>query len=182
MRVSLRELLIFVAAIALAIVSLRSGSLFWHGLVGLIAMLAMGITVIAGIFERGDRRAFAIGAAVMMCGYALLIAAYRNAESKSPEGILPTSVLLRALYPAFDHSGYVFSETGNPVPPDANMTANADGMRSVNGRPVHFAAQPVLESFMSIGHSWILLLFGYVGARFARFTYVQRTTVDRSPD
>jgi hypothetical protein len=180
-RVSLRELLILVAAIALVIVSFQSGSLFWQGLVGLTAMLAMGMAVIAGVLEKGPGRAFAIGAAVMMCGYALLVTVYRSAEATSVEGILPTTVLLRSIYPVFDNSGWVYAATSDPIPVNANPSINPDGSNSLNGQPVHFQQQPVFHSFISIGHSWFLLLFGYLGGRFARFIYLRRSKESTPP-
>lgn len=165
-RISLRELLGLVAAIALAIVSLRSGSYFWQGAVGLVAMLAIGMALITGIIDRGSRRAFAVGAAITMFGFAVLFAVYRNAELNSVEPILPTTALLRSIHPTFVRSGYVDSPNGT---------------FTVNGKPVHFVEQPLFREFMSIGNAWFVLVFGYIGGWFARFVYMRRSKESSPP-
>jgi hypothetical protein len=178
-RISLREMFGLVAAIALAIVSLRSGSPLWQGLVGLMAMLAIGMAVITGIFDSGPRRAFAIGAALLMVPYAILFAV--NYVAPPDWEIFPTSVLLQEIHPALAHGGYVYETTSEDIPAGAQVTSNPDGTFSFNGQPVIYEVRPYYKFFNAIGHCWFLLLFGYAGGRFARFVYMRRSRETLSP-
>src|SRR5262245_53973919 len=99
-----------VAAMALAIVSFRSGSTFWQVVLGLAAMLAIGLATIAVILDRGPRRAFAIGAAVMMYGYALFLATCSLFPDEfGNDATSPIAEVLLAVRNKLDHSGYVYS-------------------------------------------------------------------------
>jgi hypothetical protein len=172
-RISLREMLVFVAAIALAIVSLRSASPLWQGLVGLMAMLAIGMAVITGIFDSGLRRAFAIGAAILMIPYAILCAVNHFAPPNWE--IFPTSLLLQEIHPVLGHGGYVYETNSEDIPAEAQVTSNPDGTLSFNGQTVIYVVRPYYKFFNAIGHWWFLLLFGYAGGRFARFVYMRRS-------
>jgi hypothetical protein len=180
-RITLRELLTLTAAIALAIVSLRSGSEFWQGVIGLFALFAMGAAIIAAVFERGHRRVFAIGAAIVMVGYGVLVALTRD-QLYDVDADMPTTVLLQSMHPIFQHGGWVFT-SGGDVPPDASVLSNADGSNSVSGRLVYYEERPNPQGYMPIGHYWFLLLFGYIGGRFAQFIYIRRNkeTSQQSP-
>jgi hypothetical protein len=154
-RMSLREILVLVTAIALAIVSLRGASPFWQGVIGLVAMVLIGTAAIAGIFDVGSRRTFAIGAAVAMVSYAVLIAMYRDEVSKVNKE-LPTSVLLDELRHKLDHSGYV-DYAGNDVSSHPKLAQAFDGSYSVNGQPVQYVERPDSIAFFRVGHTWFLL-------------------------
>ena len=53
LRLSLREMLALVAAVALVIVSMLNASPLWQSIVGVIAMLVVFAMLTAAIFDRG---------------------------------------------------------------------------------------------------------------------------------
>jgi hypothetical protein len=147
-RISLRQLLLTVAFVALALVSFRYASDFWQGVVGIFAMLVALAAMGAGIFARGTGRAFAAGCAVAMLSYGLLVVNGRegpnglgsvgNMESNVTSAYphLPTTILLRFAYRRF------------PSPPPS-------------------------QNFTAVGHYWFALLFGYVCGSFARAAWLR---------
>jgi hypothetical protein len=151
-QISLRQLLTFVTAIAFAIASLRSATPWWQGVVGLVLLLSFFAAVLAAIFERGPQQAFAIGFAVVVLGYALMIVNGRTSmgvrgntliyEELEGAGYLPTTVVLGGLYDLLHREG------GSRV-----------------GRPL--AGSPSQSDFARTGHAWWALLLGYLGGSFA---------------
>jgi hypothetical protein len=170
-RISLRELLILVAAVALAIVSLKTESTFLRGIIELLAMLALGLAVIAAILDRGRRQAIAIGAAVMMSGYAGLILVHNFADDDP----MPTTSLLISVHGWVAHSGWVDAATREDVAIDGqSLTLHPNGANMFNGRPVEWVERPPLTDFLATAQCWLLLLLGYIGGHFARFVYIRR--------
>ncbi len=122
-------------------------------------MFAFFAAVIAAIFERGPRQAFAIGFAVVVFGYAVMLVNGRQSvsaagnvltyEELNGTGYLPTTVALGELYDLAFRRGA--SRTGRPSP-----------------------GSPPQMNFVVIGHTWFALVFGYLGGCFARFTYARR--------
>jgi hypothetical protein len=185
-RVSLRELFVLVAAISLAIVSLKYASPIWQGIVGLIAMFTAIVVVMIGVFDRGPRQAFAIGFAIVIFSYALLVVNGQKIDNLEPSpnvelntyrGHLPTSLILDCLYKALEHSTYLDASTGKIIPElgPATVHINSFGQATAAGRAVISQELPPSGNFMPVGHIWWALLLGYIGARFARFVYVRRT-------
>jgi hypothetical protein len=152
-QISLRQMLTFMTAIALAIVSLRFATPWWQGVVGLVLLFSFFAAVLAATFERGPQQAFAIGFAVVVLGYALMIMNGRtsmgvrgntlNYEELEGAGYLPTTVILGELYDVFYRPG-----------------------RSRNASPI--AGSPSQSNFARTGHAWWALLLGYLGGSFAR--------------
>jgi hypothetical protein len=188
-RLSLRELLIFVAVIALAIISLRTALPFWQGIVGLVVMLVAVFQLAAVIFERGAGQAFAIGFMVVFIGYAALVwhgekepvgpvgGGSRNVELiVSEKTMLPTSVLLQWLLEFVEHGVYVYDDNGTQVPhsDEAKVTQSANGAMNLNGRPVTWQFTPQVDNFKRTGHYWWALLLAYIGGRFSQFIYERR--------
>jgi hypothetical protein len=178
-QISLRHLFILVAAIALVIVSMHQASELYQGLVGMLAMLAMFAAVIIGITDRGPRQLFAISFAVVMLGYALLImngAKYAsgqntvNGELTGWNGQLPTTVLLRVLHTVTARDEWIDTSDGKVL--DSSEVAS---MQAAGGRPgVTWQKKPDRGTFVTTGHYWFALLFGYLGGHFARFVYGRR--------
>lgn len=187
-RVSLRELLLLVAAVAVAIVSLKYASETWVAIVAGLAMLAFFVAIIVAAVDRGRRQAFALGFALVVIAYGLIVlnmpVTYRvnnqpagTMELDQWEGRLPTTRLLRYVHVAVDDSEYVDDATGKVL---SNYDATTDGPLRLGGGgfgtpSVSFRERPPREHFMPIGHLWWAMLFGYVGGRFARFLYLRRT-------
>jgi hypothetical protein len=166
-RISLRQLLILVAAIALAIVSLRYATPWWQAVVGLLLMVLFFAAVIAAIFERGPRQAFAIGFVVVVFGYAIMLANGRKSFSPNGNtltyeelhgaGYLPTTVVLGELYDVFYREG---------------------GNRYASPK----AGSPSQSNFARIGHCWWALLLGYLGGSFARRLDERRRSRPKAAD
>jgi hypothetical protein len=69
--------------------------------------------------------------------------------------------------------------TGSPLPsggPFAAPISAPAGKRAATSQ-----IRPIQEHFMTIGHFWWALLFGYVGGHFAQFIYKRRAAEQPSP-
>ncbi len=182
-RISLRQLLLLTAAVALAIVSLRYASDFWQGLIGVFAILALIAAILTGIFDRGPRQVFAIGFAGAMATYGLLVACGHQEKSPIPhniefrigEGKYPTTALLRCGYQLIAYYVQVDS-SGRPVS-DAEAQRMWAAWNTAGGPPpgLSSVAHPDQAFFTTVGHFWWGLLFGFVGGHFARFVYLRHT-------
>jgi hypothetical protein len=159
LQISLRQILTRVAAIAIAIVSIRYSTRWWHSVVGLAVLLSFFAAGITAIFERGPRQAFAIGFAVVVFGYAVMLAGGRKSygsngnaltyEELHGAGYVPTTICLGELYDFFHRQG-----GGRTAP--------------------LIAGRPSQSNFARTGHTWWALLLGYLGGHFARFVYLRR--------
>jgi len=169
-RLSLRELLMLVALVALAIVSLKYASLTWQGFVLSLTLLAFVAAAIAAFVDRGSRQAFALGMVVTMTIYAALL------PTATLGSQLPTSYVLSMIRSGMLTRTYVDRQTGQPLPDydPNNMTTPLGVNPRAFVRPRQITMPPSSQ-FKIIGHSWWSLLLGYVGGRFAQFLYVRRT-------
>ena len=186
-RLSLSGLLILVAAIALAIVSLRYASSMWQALVGMLCLLASFAAVIVAVFDHGPRRVFAVGFVICALGYVALVLNGHKAKNGSliiPVDLvaanwdyaLPTTVLLRDLHKRVSHTIWLDEQTGKEVSAEegakfqaAVSAGSISGMRSLTT-----TTRPSGDDLVVIGHCWLSLLFGYLGGSFARFVYLRR--------
>ncbi len=130
-RLSLREMFLLVAAVALAIVSLIYASPLWLLIIGIAVVLSAMIALITGMVDRGPRRAFPIGFSVAVLGY-LLVVIHAPAFTRGPfsppasnninseldvyDGSLPTSMLLGYLYAGIKRTKYFDPKTGEQIP------------------------------------------------------------------
>lgn len=186
-RISLRELLAAVALVAFATVSLKYASEGWVTIVAGLALLAFFAAIIVAVADHGPRQVSAIGFAIVMLVYGLIVMntppAYsppdrpaRTSEFDHWEGRLPTTRLLRYVHHVFDASRYV-DNTGKEIPnyDPANpiIPVNVGGMGF--GPSASLDERPPRNQFTSIGHLWWGLLLGYIGGRFAGFVYARRT-------
>lgn len=201
---SLREMFVLVAATALAIVSLVTASFVWQSILCLVVVLSAMIALVVSLVDRGPRRAFAIGFAVAMLGYLVVVANVHhvmpadqfgnihtdNVEFSAYNGVLPTSIALRHLYGGISRTTYFDAKTNQQIPNSESgnlfvvgrssfgVGGGAFGGLPINAPPGQRAAwsnvEPPGASFMVVGHFWWALLFGYVGGHFARFVYFRR--------
>jgi hypothetical protein len=189
-RVSLRELLIGVAVIALAIGSLTYASDTWVAIVAGLAMLGFFAAIVVAAVDRGPRQAFAIGFALVMLVYGLIVlntppthppfeGPSRTKEFDHWEGRLPTTRMLRYVHHAVDRSQWIDSSTGKAIPnfdPADPSIPTWGSVGSFGAAAVaSFNELPPREQFMPIGHLWWGLLLGNVGGRFAQIVYARRT-------
>jgi hypothetical protein len=133
-RVSLREMFVLVAAVAVAIVSMIYAASLWKAIIGLAVVLSALIALIVGLVDSGPRRAFAIGFAIATLGYLLVVInaptftrgpdsqlgsvgiGNQNAELDAYSGRLPTSMLLGYLYAGIRRTYYFDAKTGQRIP------------------------------------------------------------------
>jgi len=111
-RISLRELLVTVSLVALAIPSLQHASSTWLAIVAGVTMVAFFVALIGAVVDRGPRQAFAIGFALTMLAYGLILtngreivsgvngSMSRNVEFDYRQARLPTSQLMRYVHAA----------------------------------------------------------------------------------
>jgi hypothetical protein len=172
MRISLRELLIGVALVALALVSLRNANYYtvWPAVATGVTMVALFVALIVAVVDRGPRQAFAMGFALTAVAYGLMLLSVRTSNFDQFEGWLPTTRLLAYVHRAVDRGGYYDHQTGQLVP-------DYDPSKLLVGATVtaSYREDPPREVFMPIGHCWWALILGYAGGWFARFVYSRRT-------
>ena len=176
---SLRAVLIVVALIALAIVSLQFASPGWQTAVSGVTFVVFWAAAIAAIVDRGPRQVFAIGIVVSMAIYGLVLFALPregapnwqyHTEFNPDTGRLPTTRLLAPIYHAIVEVSWYNMTTGRKVagpgplavgdtPPAANVT---------------LSESPDRNTFMAIGHLWWAIVLGLFGGWFGRFVYLRR--------
>jgi hypothetical protein len=167
-RLSLRELLTIVAFVAIGIASLKYANDFWLAVVAAVTMLSFFAVTIVAIVDGGPRQAFAIGFALTMLAYGLILLTGRttlgfggNSYSKNIEmdpydGRLPTTRMLRYVHIAVTETQEAV--VGSPF----------------SGMAKQVVEKPQREILMPIGHCWWALVLGYAGGRFARWVYGRR--------
>jgi hypothetical protein len=104
LRLSLRELLVLMALFAVLLPSLKYASDSWLALVAAITMAAFVLAMIVAIVDRGPRQAFAIGFALTMAAYGLIVTNLPTQEFDQWEGRLPTTRVLRYVHSAVERS------------------------------------------------------------------------------
>jgi hypothetical protein len=184
-RISLRQMLVFVAAIALAIASLKYANDVWLAVVATVLMPALFISLIVAVVDRGPRQAFAIGFAIIIVAYGTTLLTgtsgfggdlnSKNVEFDQWAGRLPTTRLLRYVHAAVQTSGYFDNVTGKELP-NYDPANPPNRFRGVGGFApgVSYRESPPRGKFMPIGHMWWALLLGYLGGVFAMFVYRRR--------
>jgi hypothetical protein len=191
LRISLRELMMLFAAVAIGIAALKLANLWWQILVTGFALLAFTASAIVAINDRGRRQAFAIGFVIAFAIYMGLLYSMRqyggrsaiqatvNAEFDPEIGALPTTQLLRPLFEAIVEVWYVELATGKRLRQSELGSGAKTGFSRSGGMNTPSAysvgqIEPQREPFMIIGHCLWALLFGYAGGHFARWVYFRR--------
>ena len=170
LRISLRQLLLLIAAVALAIVSLKYASPAWQIFVGLALMVALILSLAIGLFDRGPRQAFAIANAVVMIAYLLVLIEWVGVGQK-----LPTTQLLLNLYPSVVELRWYYEVGGAVSPQDQDLIQVGNrGFYEVRGAILEKREVPNSDVFITIGHCWWAFVLGLLGGHFARFVYVRR--------
>ena len=71
-RISIRILMAFIFVAGVGLAALRNANEFWAGMMLLLALAAVGIAVLGGLFSRGRERAWWVGFAVFGGGYLIV--------------------------------------------------------------------------------------------------------------
>ncbi|HEX2475889.1 MAG TPA: hypothetical protein VHK01_14150 [Lacipirellulaceae bacterium] len=181
-RLSLRELLLLMAMVALAIASMKYASTAWRTCVYTITMAIYMWAAVVAVIDRGPRQAFAIGMVLVMVIYGVLfISAPRRSEGNMEldlrDGRLPTSRTVKHLFPPTDTIEWRDARTGQILPnyDPANPPAGIQAFRQTRRTP-----DP--STLMAIAHCWWAMLLGYIGGRFARVIYLRRSDLPRPPN
>jgi predicted PurR-regulated permease PerM len=182
-RVSLRELLLLIAMVALAVASMKYASPAWRTCVYMIAMAIFMWAAVIAVIDRGPRQAFAIGMVILMVIYGVLVvngAVGRsqggNREMNPASGRLPTTKLVEFLFPITESVQWFEQRTDRVLP-------NFDPAKPPPGFVAYrrTISSPEPANLMAIAHCWWALLLGYFGGRFARVVYLRRNDLWRAP-
>jgi hypothetical protein len=185
-RLSLRQILTLFAAMAAACAALKYANEWWRAFAAFTVLLAFVAAVIAAIVDRGPRQAFAIGAAVAIGVYMLLLysmnqqidnaANWRvsNPEFEPYDGILPTTRLLRTLHSGIVEVWNVNPQTGELIKKLPPQTYGGQGFRNTSS----VFEVPRRNEFAAVGHCLWALAFGYAGGTFGRYAHGRRLVAD----
>jgi hypothetical protein len=179
-RLSLRELLLLIAMVAVAIASMKYASPAWRTCVYTITMAIIMWAAVIAVIDRGPRQAFAIGIVLLMVIYGVLFIngtrlSEGNRELDLQYGRLPTSRVVKYLFPPTETVQWYDGRTGQ-------LLANYDPANPPPG-PQAFSRTrrtPDPQTLMAIAHCWWALLLGYLGGRFARVVYLRRSDLPRN--
>ena len=123
-RFSLRHLLALVAAVAIALASLKFAGDVWWIVLSTVAAIAFLVALVGAFIERGGRQAFAIGFLLWSLSYGgFLFVGQTFRVASGPTGSdpfafepsLPTTRVMRPLYVAVSETKWIEISTGKEV-------------------------------------------------------------------
>jgi hypothetical protein len=166
LRLSLRGLLVVVAAAAFGCAALKFANGWWLAAVSAITLAAAVAGTIMVLLDRGRRRAFAIGFMVV-----LVISQVPSATERMRES---SGRLLETLYPAVVVSHYQNSD-GQIIDPAVVEKPIGSAI------PLMKVDVPDYEWFMSIGQQLTTLLLATLAGLFAQYVYARRQREEVAP-
>ena len=204
-KISLRELLVLVAFVAIAFAALLNASSVWITVLVSLTVLIGGAMLVIACIERGARQAFAIGFVALMGVYLLGVQFTRiprdanifpqsgAAERFVYDGTLPTTMILGELWLRIRAPYYLTITTNIPFEryegPITDVGASGFGVQikpPKNQPPgttgFNLAVLPKLNTFLYIGHLLFAFLFGYLGGKFAVWVYHRRAAREAAQD
>jgi hypothetical protein len=187
-RLSLRQLLLFVAILAVASCAMQFANEWWKlGLFCFTTIFFLAAAVEA-ILSRGVRQSFAIG--FVVCGgiYLVLVALLGRGELYQFEpGQLPTTQLLRELHSLISGTVYVSGETGERIAESqlteeqAKLTRKVQsfGSTSTYEQPIWTQAYRLDPgTFLFVGQCLWTLVIACLGGLYGRYAYLRRAATD----
>ena len=164
LNLSIRTLLACVAWFAVAIVAVRSATIWWASISFSLALAILGASLISLILADKNSRAFRLGFCLAGCGYfALLFAPYLDRQIGHR---LITTKLFAMLHPLLHEKRPTDAWHGTTSSELALSNRHYDLiLRSANG-PAPFAA-PQWDPFQQTCHSLITLPIAILGGIFA---------------
>jgi predicted PurR-regulated permease PerM len=183
-RISLRGMLVIVAAIALAIASLKYSNATWRTIMIGVMMTVIFSSLVVAAVDRGFSQAFAIGFTLVALSYGFVVLNSSvtilnnnlNPELSFGFNRLPTTQLLRHLYNGLESGYWRDRQTGQRLP-EFDPRKQPQRVKVVGGQAVpidEFVEVPSQEHFIAIGHMWWSLLLGCIGGFFATLVYRRR--------
>ena len=179
-RFTIRELGLLTAFLAVGCAGLKYANELWWSVLALGTFVLLLAALITALVGRGPWRAAAIGFAVAVLAYAILLRSVPLSANTntSPElepysGSLPTSRLLLPLFKSIVRTKWIDGSTGQEVPnyqppsPGGFVGGGFGGL----GTSVYLQATPQGDDFMKVGHVLWALVFGYCGGRFAMWVH-----------
>lgn len=184
LRVSLRELLVVLVAVALGLAGLLSGGVA-AAIVTAAAWLAVPTAaIVIGFAPRRSLRVAAWGFLIPVVCYGLTLFTVQAThvlrggqlrdEFTSMGGMLPSSRLVGWCHRRVVRTTYTDTATGQPLPRDEVGTydfpsadARAGGGGALILRSVDWQESPSQAEFMVLGHSLVAAILGYLGGKLA---------------
>jgi hypothetical protein len=165
---SLRELLLALAFVAVACAALKHAGDVWWALLSAALLLAFLAAAVVAVVGRGPGQARAIGFVLCVTIYiGLTITGLLNHG-------LPTFALLNAAYPVVATTEWLDLKTGRVI--SEEQALNADLELSVGSRQL-----PEQRDFFAVGHLLWAVTLGYLGSRFAGWVYARRLQREERP-
>ena len=168
-RVSLREVLLLVSFLAVGCVALKYPNEWWWVALSSCTLLVFLTALVAVLVDRGSRQAMAIGCAVCMATYGVLVWSSADREFDPYSGRLPTTQIMKPLFQAIVAVTYHDMNTGK-------LLADYDPSSAPTNAPlnVYSLESPDRGQFMLISHLLWALLLAWFGARVACALYARR--------
>jgi hypothetical protein len=168
--VSLREMLLALAFVALACASLKYAGEVWWMVLSATALVGFLAAAVVAVVARGRGQAQAIGFVLCVAIYAVLILSTPSVSSDrvpkpDPFGWSPSTKILGHLFEMLSTRTYVDLRTGEIV---------VDYDPASSSRRVGARVSPDRVYFMTIGHLLWAMILGYFGSRFAGWIYGRR--------
>ena len=163
---TIREGLILVFVAGFAVASLSVGGIV-ASLFLIFALVLVTAFAISAFVGREDLRTYAIGFVLPVFLYSLILFAFGASEFNPHNGKLPTTNLMGPLFEGMVKLEYV-DKDGNVVQDydPAKKPTSGGGF----GTPTIYPRQtPNRITFMSIAHTILAMLAGYLGGKFAQF-------------
>ena len=163
MKYSIRVLLIAVAFIGMALSGFKYGGWLAWATTGLIAALFLAMVILVFV-SRGAKRAAAIGFLVPFCAYVGIHYFSKHDESNIYDSRMPTTQLLRTVFDKIMVREY-YDRDSDEILIDFDLEANRTAGPA--RRRVSWNQIPERHSFAVLGHAFMALILGGLGAAFA---------------
>jgi hypothetical protein len=167
-RFSIRALMSVIVVSAVGLAALRNANELWAGAMLCVALAALGVAVLGGIFLRGREQAWWLGFVVIGSGY--LIASLGPTQPQL--GATPLLSYVQSLVSALHVQGSVSVSTilvethGPPGPLYVKETV--------------LPATANSDQFLRVGHCLFALLAGLAGGTIARSFYTRRQRAEEA--
>jgi hypothetical protein len=169
-QLTLGELMLGVLLIGLGCAGLLAGGMMATIFLGAMLIVTIGFAIVAFV-GRDEPRAAAVGFLVVVIAYAASILAVSSAELDPYEGKLPTTKLIQPAFRLVVRSEWINVVTGEPMPDFDPSNPGPYGAIGPSGPPVGLKETPDRTTFMSVAHTFLAMVFGYVGMKFAAYVY-----------